>query len=138
MAQSIATLLAALLMSAPAVAQQPTAIPAIPGGPGMPAGAPARDTGARTGTARIRGHVIAAENGTPLRKAQVRVMSPELRENRVTTTDAQGAYELKDLPAGRYTVTASKGTFDASGKLSWGAPTFINPTMSPAIFNDKE
>jgi Carboxypeptidase regulatory-like domain len=111
MAQSIATLLAALLMSAPAVAQQPTAIPAIPGGPGMPAGAPARDTGARTGTARIRGHVIAAENGTPLRKAQVRVTSPELRENRVTTTDAQGAYELKDLPAGRYTVTASKGSF---------------------------
>ncbi len=36
------------------------------------------------------------------------------------------------------TVTVNKGTFDGSGQLSWGAPTFINPTTSPAIFNDKE
>ena len=36
------------------------------------------------------------------------------------------------------TVTVSKGTFNAAGNLSWGAPTFINPTTSPAIFNDKE
>lgn len=36
------------------------------------------------------------------------------------------------------TVTVNKGTFDGSGNLSWGAPTFINPTTSPAIFNDKE
>jgi hypothetical protein len=35
------------------------------------------------------------------------------------------------------TVTVSKGTF-TNGALSWGAPTFINPTTSPAIFNDKE
>lgn len=36
------------------------------------------------------------------------------------------------------TVTLSRGTFDAAGNLSWGAPTFINPTDSPAILNDKE
>lgn len=36
------------------------------------------------------------------------------------------------------TVTVNKGTFDGSGALTWGAPTFINPTTSPAIFNDKE
>jgi hypothetical protein len=31
----------------------------------------------------------------------------------------------------------NKGTFDGSGKLSWGPPTFINPTTSPSTFNDK-
>ena len=36
------------------------------------------------------------------------------------------------------TVAVNRGTFDASGSLSWGGPTFINPTTSPAIFNDKE
>src|SRR6266511_2760338 len=36
------------------------------------------------------------------------------------------------------TVTASKGTFDGSGKLTWGPPTFINQTTSPATLNDKE
>ena len=35
------------------------------------------------------------------------------------------------------TVTVSRGTF-SGGNLSWSAPTFINPTTSPAIFNDKE
>jgi len=35
------------------------------------------------------------------------------------------------------TVTVSKGTFDGSN-LSWGPPTFINPTSAPSILNDKE
>jgi hypothetical protein len=36
------------------------------------------------------------------------------------------------------TVTVSKGSFDGSGHLSWGAPTFINPTTAPSTLNDKE
>ena len=36
------------------------------------------------------------------------------------------------------TVAVNRGSFNASGALSWSAPTFINPTTSPAIFNDKE
>src|SRR5712691_1986516 len=36
------------------------------------------------------------------------------------------------------TVAVNKGTFDSKGALSWGPPTFINPTTSPAILNDKE
>lgn len=36
------------------------------------------------------------------------------------------------------TVTVSKGTFDGSGLLTWGPPTFVNPTTSPATLNDKE
>lgn len=36
------------------------------------------------------------------------------------------------------TVTVSKGTFSTAGALSWSAPTFINPTTSSSVFNDKE
>jgi hypothetical protein len=43
-----------------------------------------------------------------------------------------------DRTAPPNTVAVNKGTFGANGKLTWGPPTFINPTTSPAIFNDKE
>ncbi len=36
------------------------------------------------------------------------------------------------------TVAVNKGTFDGSGHLTWGAPTFINQTKSPSTLNDKE
>jgi hypothetical protein len=36
------------------------------------------------------------------------------------------------------TVAVNRGTFDASGTLSWSQPTFINPTTAPSTFNDKE
>ena len=87
------SLVAALLFPSLALAQTP------------------RDDAGKRGTGRIRGHVFAADTGQPLRKAQVRAVSPELRENRVATTDASGVFELNDLPAGRYTLTASKGSF---------------------------
>jgi len=72
----------------------------------------ARDTQQEpTGTAMIRGRVLSAETGSPLRRAQVRLSSPELRGGRVVTSDADGRYEFRDLPAGRYTMTASKGGY---------------------------
>ena len=84
------------------------AIPIAPGGGPV---APPRDGAVKTGTARVRGHVFSSDNGAPIRRAQVRLASPELRENRLAITDAQGMYEVKDLPAGRYTLTATKGSF---------------------------
>jgi hypothetical protein len=36
------------------------------------------------------------------------------------------------------TVAVNKGTFDGSGSLTWGPPTFINQTTSPSTLNDKE
>jgi hypothetical protein len=63
------------------------------------------------GTAILRGQIIAADTGTPIRRAQIRVTSPDARESRVATTDAQGRFEIRELPAGRYTMTASKGGF---------------------------
>ena len=71
---------------------------------------PARADAPR-GTAVFRGQIVTADNGLPIRRAQVRVNSPEVRENRVATTDAEGRFEIRELPAGRYTMTASKGGF---------------------------
>ncbi len=73
-------------------------------------------------SAILRGRVYAADSGQPLRKAQVRLTSASgganaTRENRVTDTDANGAYEFKELPAGRYDLTASKGGYVS---LSYG------------------
>jgi hypothetical protein len=43
-----------------------------------------------------------------------------------------------DRTAPPNTVAVNKGTFDGSGGLSWGPPTFINPTTAPSTLNDKE
>lgn len=73
---------------------------------------PARDTQpARTGTSRIRGRVVAAENGQPVRRASVRLNSPELREGKSTVTGEDGRYEFRDLPSGRYNLSVSKNGF---------------------------
>jgi hypothetical protein len=73
---------------------------------------PARDgQPVKTGTSQIRGRIVASDNGQPLRRASVRLSSPEIREGRGTTTDADGRYEFRDLPAGRYTVSASKNGY---------------------------
>src|SRR6476620_8280197 len=68
-------------------------------------------TAAPPGTATLRGHVFAADTGQPLRKAQVRIMAGEIRENRMASTDESGAYEFKEVRAGRYTIMASKGSY---------------------------
>ena len=121
MVRAVWLLVAASLVPRPAAGQQifTTQPPGI-----APGQLPPRDNSVRTGTARIRGHVFAAENGAPLRRAQVRIGSAELRETRVTTTDAQGAYEFKDLPAGRYTINVSKGSFVS---LAYGQTRPLEP-----------
>lgn len=43
-----------------------------------------------------------------------------------------------DRTAPPNTVAVNKGTFDGSGALTWGPPTFINPTTAPSTLNDKE
>ena len=63
------------------------------------------------GTASIRGLVTSAETSSPVRRAQVRATSPDTRSARLSTTDADGRFELKDLPAGRWTISAAKGGF---------------------------
>ena len=81
------------------------------GGARTPARAGRVDPQAAQGTAVLRGQVVAADTGTPIRRAQVRVSAQNMREARITITDGQGRFEIRDLAAGRYTLTASKGGF---------------------------
>ena len=97
-------------------AQTPPSLPGFP--------QPPRDTSAQTGTAVVRGHVFDGSSGQPLRKAQVRLQSPDLRDSRLATTDANGAYEFRDLAAGRYNLSASKGSFVG---LSYGQTRPFEP-----------
>jgi hypothetical protein len=92
----------------PMIIDMPAGVQGVP----MPQ-MPPRDNAqpAKPGTATIRGRVLAADTGQPLRKAQVRAVAGEMRENRLATTDADGKYEFKLLPAGRYNISASKGSY---------------------------
>jgi len=72
---------------------------------------PARDATAKTATGIVRGRVTDSETSLPLRRVQVRITSNELRESRIAVTDGRGAYEVTDLPAGRYNVSVSKGGY---------------------------
>jgi uncharacterized protein (DUF2141 family) len=62
------------------------------------------------GTSVIRG-VVTSDAGGPVRRAQVRANVSGMPGARVTSTDAQGRFELRDLPAGRWTVSAAKPGF---------------------------
>jgi protocatechuate 3,4-dioxygenase beta subunit len=76
-----------------------------------PSSTPARDTRPATGRSTIRGHIVAADSGQPVRRATVRITAPELRVPRSMLTDVNGQYEFAQLPAGRYSITASKNIF---------------------------
>ena len=106
--------LAAVLCSTAAAAQTAqNPITFSTQGPGTPRPAPNTNPDAPLppGTSTLTGHVFAADSGQPLRKAQVRIFAPEIRENRMATTDAEGRYEFKEVRGGRYTISASKGSY---------------------------
>lgn len=79
---------------------------------------PAREQAAtpRAGTGVIRGRAIRADTGAPLRRVQIRVdewSTGDLRGPAATMTDAEGRYELTELPAGRYQLEATRGGYVA-------------------------
>ncbi len=112
------SLLIVSLATATAVAQPPQ--PSRPG-PQQPT----RDTSAQQGqpseppppAGLITGRVVAGDTGRPIKRARVLASAAELPGGRGALTDDQGVFELPELPAGRYTITASKSGFIA---LSFG------------------
>src|SRR5687767_3015755 len=88
----------------------------LPGGRGGGrfGGIPPRDNvNTPTGTASISGRVIAADTGTPIRRAQININSRDAQFNRSVTTDGDGRYELATLPAGRYRLSVNKAGYVA-------------------------
>lgn len=93
-------------------ARTPVPAPTQTPRPGLPV--PPRDAlpgELEPGSGVIRGRVVRADDGTPLKRAHIRAASPSSRESWTTTTDELGRYELKELPAGRYTLFAQKAGF---------------------------
>ncbi len=62
-------------------------------------------------TGAIGGRVVALPGDEGLARARVVITSPALAEPRVALTGSDGRYNVPDLPAGRYVVTASKTGF---------------------------
>jgi hypothetical protein len=107
-----AVLALATLLLAPAYAQQTVdqTIQIGPGGGAGPIQLPPGFGGARqfkTGTGRIRGRVVAADSGSPVRRATVTITSPDIA-TKAAITDADGRFEFRDLPASKFTLQASK------------------------------
>ena len=85
---------------------------------------PARDArGPSRGTAVLSGVVVGDDaEARPVRKARVTCSSPDA-SGHTTITDDRGRFEFAGLPAGRYAVTASKGTPTRSGMPPNDRPT---------------
>jgi len=66
------------------------------------------------GTGTIRGRVVRADTGEPLRRVQVHIDERSAKDQSgpsSTMTDAQGRYELTQLPAGTYHLKATRGGY---------------------------
>jgi hypothetical protein len=69
---------------------------------------PNRDTQTQaTGTGAISGTLVSADSGRPVKRARVN-LSGDVRPARSAVTDDQGRFAFADLPAGRFTLSASK------------------------------
>jgi uncharacterized protein (DUF2141 family) len=113
LAFSLSGLLAASLAAQTTQAPPPTQAGQAQGrGGGQGAGQqqPSRDAQVQpaTGTGVIAGTVLTEGSGTAVRRARVTLTGAELRGSRSATTTDQGAFSFTALPAGRYTLSASK------------------------------
>ncbi|MEX2663441.1 MAG: carboxypeptidase-like regulatory domain-containing protein [Vicinamibacterales bacterium] len=88
-------------------AQGPPPPPPPPPGIAQPRDAAAQ----KPGTAKLSGRVTSLDTGRPIRRAVVRATGQALREGKSVSTDAEGRWELREIPAGRFTISVTKGGF---------------------------
>jgi uncharacterized protein (DUF2141 family) len=84
------------------------------GGGGGRGQAPQRDAATQppaAGTGVISGMVVADNTGSAVRRVRLTLSGAELRGGRSTISDDQGQFSFSALPAGRYTLTASKAGY---------------------------
>jgi hypothetical protein len=81
-------------------------------GPARPSrDTPAQKAGAAAPSGTIVGRVLTADSGRPVVRARVFITAADLPQGRGVLTDNSGGFQFTELPAGRYTVTASKTGF---------------------------
>lgn len=103
----LATVIAlAAVCSMPAAAQ----ISVLPATGGEPIRMPQPGREMKTGTGRIQGRLVTGDSGAPVRRGQVRLSGQDIMP-KAATTDHDGHFEFKDLPAGSFTLSASKSGF---------------------------
>lgn len=79
----------------------------------------------RTGTAALVGTVVTDEaNPQPVRRAQISLVNADLTVNQSAFTDESGRYQIAGLPAGRYTLSASKPGYL---RAAYGAKRYDRP-----------
>lgn len=79
--------------------------------PGIQPRVPPRDPALeKKGTGIIRGKIVNAE-GRPLRRVQLRLSGESIPEGRTASTNGLGRFEIRELPAGRYTLNASRAGY---------------------------
>jgi protocatechuate 3,4-dioxygenase beta subunit len=86
---------------------------------------------APTGSASISGIVVNDETpGRPVRRAAVTVTGGGLAASRTEGTDDEGAFAFRDLPPGRYALTASRPGFV---RMTYGARRHDRPGIAVAV-----
>src|SRR5262245_31441135 len=95
-------LVAFVLVAAPRAAAQQTTMP-----PGTARDA-TRPAPQPLGTGLIAGALVAVDTGKPVRQARVTLSGGDTRMSKTVTTDDQGAFSFAELPAGSFTLTASR------------------------------
>ena len=103
---SITMLLALASMDLLAQGPPPPPPPSPPLAPGRDAQSPALTKGKGV----IRGRVVSADTGKPLRRARV-YLATGGGESRNVSTGTSGSYEIKDLPPGRYTLRVTRSGY---------------------------
>ncbi|HEY2152902.1 MAG TPA: carboxypeptidase-like regulatory domain-containing protein [Vicinamibacterales bacterium] len=115
------SMFAAAMLSVALVASAQVA----PTPPARDGGQPAREGPSPSGTATIRGRAIDAASGHGLSRVEMRAGPNAGQANgRVVLTDGDGRYEIKGLPAGTYTIIASKPNYV---RTSWGEARVEGP-----------